>query len=421
MHSNHIIHEYFDKDFVVPIRDSLWHHIYLTSEFAELIKTKPFLQLHNIKQLGPTYLVYPGATHTRANHSLGVFHLAKQIIESLIIKPNCPELNIYHVKAFLVAALLHDLGHFPYTHSFKELPLVDHEILTGRIIMNSEIHQLLERIKIKPKDVVSIIDHHHPLPADSDFLLYRNILSGVLDPDKLDYLNRDAFYCGVPYGIQDIDHIFHNLRFHSSNGISLTNKGIMSIENILFSKYQMYKSVYWHPQVRIATALVKKAVYLGLENREINPDNLYYKDDREFHYMTRDLSAPIQTLIQASENPGQYVIHEEMDFDSNNNLHQQLTQLDERHKCEQEIEQSIKDLLGTDVKNQIILDIPENINFEVKFPIQTSNSVIPFENSESVFNKQNVHYFTSSLRKIRLLMPLNLSNAIGPEKSFLAR
>ena len=108
------------------------------------------------------------------------------------------------------------------------------------------------------------------------------ILSGVLDPDKLDYLNRDAFFCGVPYGIQDVDFILEEVFPHVENGVAISPKGITALENILFSKYLMYKTVYWHKTVRIATAMIKKAIAMALEEGAIGTQDLYGLDDEQF-------------------------------------------------------------------------------------------------------------------------------------------
>ena len=114
------------EGYTVPIRDVLWGHIYLTPAIAALTESVPFIRLHRIMQLGPTSRVYPGATHTRASHSIGVYHLARRLLTHLAEGGADQWLTSIGVKSFLCAALLHDLGHFPYTHSLKELALEEH-------------------------------------------------------------------------------------------------------------------------------------------------------------------------------------------------------------------------------------------------------------------------------------------------------
>jgi HD superfamily phosphohydrolase len=124
-----------NENFTYPVRDVLWGHIYLTPELAALTGSAPFMRLHRILQLGPVYRVYPGATHTRASHSIGVYHLGRRLLQHLTEQEDTPWISREGELSFLCACLLHDLGHFPYTHSLKELPLRSHESLTGEIIL----------------------------------------------------------------------------------------------------------------------------------------------------------------------------------------------------------------------------------------------------------------------------------------------
>jgi HD superfamily phosphohydrolase len=255
-----------EKDFVHPVRDPLWKHIYLSRPLEKIIRTAPFLRLGSIKQLGPAALVYPGATHTRQNHSLGVYHLAKRIITHLLKQEGCPDLTLEGVKAFLTASLLHDLGHFPYAHVLEDdLALTDHEALSGQYILGSEIQKIIQNdLGSDPLLTAAIIDQDLDYPhSPGELKFFRKLLSGVLDPDKLDYLNRDAYFCGIPYGVQDIDFVISQIQPHKENGMAIGPKGVMAVENILFSKYLMYKSVYWHKGVRTTSSIVKKGPHLS--------------------------------------------------------------------------------------------------------------------------------------------------------------
>ncbi len=109
------------NDYTEPIRDPVWKNIYLSGSLLEVTKDRCFQKLNRIKQLGPAYLVYPGATHTRLNHSLGVFALAHRLIKHLVAFDDVRELSVEGVKSFLCAALLHDLGHYPFAHSLKDI------------------------------------------------------------------------------------------------------------------------------------------------------------------------------------------------------------------------------------------------------------------------------------------------------------
>ncbi len=365
-----------------------------------------FQKLGRIRQLGPAALVYPGATHTRLNHSLGVFFLARRILKTLLYSADCPFISLEGARAFLTASMLHDIGHFPHAHSFKELPLKDHEVLSGELIRESGLRSIIkEKIGSDPDLTAAIIDSSIPDRGNDELIFFRNILSGVLDPDKLDYLNRDAYFCGVPYGIQDIDFVISQIR-PTSSGIGLTSKGVTAIENILFSKYLMYKTVYWHTDVRISTAMVKKAVFLSLSRGLIKGEDLYGMDDDHFYKRMTDLPEELASLIREAETPKRYRIVNQIPFDDGDELHRKLADLEFRFNYEEQLAESIckkdKSLLP---ENHLIIDIPSKISFEVDLPILVNDRDIPFIHSGSVFSEPVVQGFTDALRYIRIIVP----------------
>ena len=231
------------NDYTEPIRDPVWKNIYLSRALLEITKAQKFQKLNRIKQLGPAYLVYPGATHTRLNHSLGVFAIAHRLIKHLVAFREVRDLSIQGVKSFLCAALLHDLGHFPFAHSFKDIGIKSHEELTAEIILESEIADIIrEYLQMDPEPVAAIIDEKMLYRGPVKVSFYRRLLSGVLDPDKLDYLNRDAYFCGVPYGVQDVDFILGEIRPVQCREIAITGlRGIAATEEIIISASKLGK------------------------------------------------------------------------------------------------------------------------------------------------------------------------------------
>jgi HD superfamily phosphohydrolase len=398
-----ILH-HLDEDYTDPVRDPIWKHIYLSPPLTRIIHTGAFLKLHGIKQLGPTYLVYPGATHTRFSHSLGVFHLARRMIIQLIKTNRKMPLTSDGVKAFLCASLLHDLGHYPYAHSLKDLDVKDHESLTGEYILQDEELSgvIRHELGILPQTVASIIDMKSKKTTDESILFFRNLLSGVLDPDKLDYLNRDAYFCGISYGLQDIDFIYSQIEPHPVMGIAIRRKGLPSVESILFSKYLMYRNVYWHEKVRNATAMIKKAILLGLKSGIIHPENLYGIDDQEFFSRMRADIFPPFRLIEMAHSKKLYRYIYQMRFSDQVPFHLQLEDLEQRLK----FEQSIAEKAGASPE-QIIVDIPERISFDIELPIIEREKAVPYNESGSVFNEDIVKDFTGSLRTISLLVEDN--------------
>jgi HD superfamily phosphohydrolase len=406
MDTHDAISRHLDLDYTHPVRDPLWKNIHLSVPLLKLIDTAPYRQLSRIKQLGPAYLVYPGATHTRLSHSLGVFHVAKRIIKTLVSISPDSILTVDGVKAFLSAALLHDLGHFPYTHSFKELPLAEHEALTGELVLESPVREILENdVRVDPRLVSAVVDEEMDHIGDPQLAFFRNVLSGALDPDKLDYLNRDAYFCGVPYGVQDIDFALSRIFPVWDEGIGLDVTGISAVENILFSKYLMYRAVYWHRTVRVATAMIKKAVYLALREEVIAPGSLYGLDD-ELFFLTLDRAQfDAFDLVERVYDRQLYRPVYEVAFDDANARHRTLESLAERAALEERIaERLARRAAGRFGPESVLIDVPERISFEVSIPVRDGEQVVAYPDSDTVFTPQVVADFTATLRKIRLIV-----------------
>ncbi|MFP4483718.1 MAG: HD domain-containing protein [Spirochaetota bacterium] len=414
---------HLDRDYRKPVRDPVWSNIYLSEELLKVIDSAPFRQLSRIKQLGPTFLVYPGATHTRLNHSLGVFHLAKRMIRTLLGFQSFDDMSLDGVKSFLCAALLHDLGHFPYTHSFKELPLKEHETLTAELVEAEPLRTLLrDHVGVDPRSVAAIVDESLPVARESEIVFFRNILSGTLDPDKLDYLNRDAYFCGVPYGLQDIDFILSRLRPDRRNGIALEETGISAVENLLFSKYLMYRAVYWHRTVRVATAMIKKAAHHALEEGAVAPSDFYGLDDELFYLrFGSNESLPGYSLIHRVYNRQLYHPVWESPYRPNDPLHAAAADLQIRSRMEAAVARRLSGRLARDVGPEaVIIDVPERISFEAAFPVITADGMVSYPDSGTVFTPQVVEDFTRTLRKMRLIVEPGITESIRDAEELIA-
>ena len=388
------------------VRDPLWKNIEISQDLLDITNTKEFTRISNIKQLGPTHFVYPGATHTRFAHSLGVYHIATKLIHNLQKKGASDWTTTEGVLAFQIASLCHDLGHFPYTHALKELPLKDHEELTGEIVLNSSITPLIQKAGTEPEFVAGIVDKN--IKTDNkEILFYRQLLSGVLDPDKLDYLNRDAFYCGVPYGIQDTEFTLSALEPDSEKGITINSKSIVAVENLLFSKYLMYRTVYWHKTVRIVTAMMKKTLFSALKNDKISPEKLYSLfDESLFDTIEKSYknSPEVWHCGKQILDKKFYSVILEIPFDEKNQNHQLLENLENRSKLEEKIsiECGCKDY-------QVLIDIPEKISFESDLWIKDEKT--EFSKSSTVFTPETVKSFTEKLRFIRFAFDTDILNS----------
>ncbi|MDR1869752.1 MAG: HD domain-containing protein [Treponema sp.] len=384
------------EEYTHPVRDVLWGHIYLTEKLADLISSAPFIRLSNIFQLGPVYLTYPGATHTRASHSIGVYHLGRRLLQNLAER-GADWLTTEGVKSFLAACLLHDLGHFPYTHSLKELPLSSHESLTGDIIRKEPMKSLVGQTGADPLFTAAIIDREID-SSGTELLFYRKLLSGALDPDKLDYLNRDARYCGVPYGAQDVDFILSKLNPDKERGVNIDSRLIPNVEAVLFSKYLMYRTVYWHHQVRSATAMVKKALINSLGSGKITGEDLYNLDDRGlFTLLAEKTGSP---LIEAVREGRIFAQAAEIPI-KNVNL-DALRSINSRAELEEKLAAEVSKTWEKLDKNDLIIDIPEPVSFETGlFVVDEGRN---FSESSSAFKTEMVDSLIKTLYTVRVFV-----------------
>ena len=416
------VHTALLENYTEPIRDALWGHIYLTPALAALTESPPFMRLHRIMQLGPALRVYPGATHTRASHSIGVYYLARRLLLHLAEEGADQWLSAEGVKSFLCAALLHDLGHFPYTHSLKELPLEGHEVLTAGLITREPVKGLVAAAGADPYFTAAIVDTSDHRLGDPQFAgqssgslrelrFYRRLLSGALDPDKLDYLSRDGRYCGVPYGAQDVDFILSRLHPHPERGVDIDSRGIPGVESLLFSKYLMYRAVYWHRAVRSATAMVKKALLGGLESGVIKGEELYNLDDQGLFSLAGERAHPLFGLVDSVRNGRLFIAAAEIPFDEN--AHGKLLSLEGRARMEESLAAELSSLLGKNLGGDaLIIDIPEPVSFESGLFVTDENCF--FSESSSAFKSSLVDAFVKSLRIIRVFIDPRYEEEVKP-------
>ncbi|HNV35473.1 MAG TPA: HD domain-containing protein [Rectinema sp.] len=382
--------------FDVVVRDPVWGDVHMDSSLHALFQSRAFMVLDRIRQLGPVALVYPGATHTRKAHSLGVYHIARRMALALVEKGEIDFVSKEGLRSFLVASLCHDIGHYPYAHSLKELPLERHEALAGEMIISSPLREHILECGADPEQTASIIDPDRTENKSRETLLFCSFLSGVLDPDKIDYLTRDAFYCGVPYGIQDADYIMRRLIVHDDR-LAIDLKGEMSIEALIFAKYQMYRAVYWHSVVRAATAMVRKAVYLGLASNVLIPSQLYGIDDTNFNRLMSSPRFPPFRLAREAEEKRIYKLAAEHVFDESNPLHRDLLDIVKRTEAESALAQA-----ADIAENDVVIDIPERIKLETDLMVQVDNSFEPFDQRSTLFCPNIVEKVAEALRTIRI-------------------
>jgi HD superfamily phosphohydrolase len=385
--------------FTEPRRDTLWGHIYLTPALEAVSESETFVKLHRIAQLGPAYLCYPGATHTRAAHSFGVYYLTRRLLLHLAEEGADEYMTEEGVMAMLCAALLHDCGHFPYTHSLKELPLLEHETLSARTIVSEPLKSLIAKTGADPAMCAAIIDLHPAGALNEELAVYRQILSGVLDPDKLDYLNRDAHYCGIPYGTQDVDYIISMMHPHKTRGIEIDARGIPSVESLLFSKYLMYRNVYWHHRVRCATAMIKKAIHSGLKDGILDEEELYNLDDRGLFTVLDSRRHPAFALADNVRQGRLFMLEKEFRYDET--AHSGWENLEKRGELEAEFAHELSRRKGRTIHaGQVLFDLPERVVFDTGLLVQGEGR--DFCESSGVFSPEIIESFTRTIRVARV-------------------
>ncbi|MBE6121852.1 MAG: HD domain-containing protein [Solobacterium sp.] len=238
-------------DEVKVLRDPVHGYIHVDYEVVwQCINSAWFQRLRRIRQLGGAYMVYHTADHTRFGHSLGVYEIVRRMVSEV---PDISKaLNEREKVTAMLAGLMHDIGHGPYSHAFEAVSGTSHEEYTCRIIEEDpEISSILENTaKGLSKDVADVIRHKSENP------LLPQLVSSQLDADRMDYLLRDAYFTGTTYGSFDIERILRVLRV-SDGRIVIKESGTYAVENYIMSRYHMYWQVYYHPTARVYELMLR--------------------------------------------------------------------------------------------------------------------------------------------------------------------
>ena len=249
----------------------------LTDRVRQLIDTPEFRRLARISQLGLVSLVYPAANHTRLEHSLGVYRNALVYLKQLAGDERfTATVKEHDGEALIAAALLHDLGHWPFCHAIEDMSLPgvpSHELFANSFLLEGELADALrDDWNLAPRDVTALLSDK---PRDTRQRLLKSLLSGPIDIDKMDYLVRDSLHAGVPYGRNfDQQRLIGSLCLNQAgDGLAITDKGRTAAEMMVFARYVMFSEVYWHHAVRSATAMLQRAFYLLHEQLQL--DNLF--------------------------------------------------------------------------------------------------------------------------------------------------
>jgi HD superfamily phosphohydrolase len=280
------------------VRDPLWKNIRLDGTARRLVDSAPFQRLRYVRQLGLAHLVYPGATHTRFEHALGAWHLASLTATLLDDGGSLRDVDPGEMPIVRATALLHDIGHYPFSHALEEIGAPHHEEVARPLITTGPVADILRAAlgADAPERIIALVRGASLSPL-------QGLISGSLDLDKLDYLRRDAFMCGVPYGEIDVDRLLNALSVVRDPDtraltIGVAEKALSALESLLFAKYQMYRNVYWHHTVRSATAMYKRVVADAIDRGALRAEELAaFGDEGLFSELKRRAPSPLLAAL----------------------------------------------------------------------------------------------------------------------------
>jgi len=265
------------------IRDSVHGNLYLDEFEIKLVDTPQIQRLRRIKQLGFTYLVYPGANHSRFEHSIGTMYTASNIADSV-------GLDEHTKKMIRSCALLHDVGHGPFSHVSEGVLDTSHEYMASKVIKESEISDILSEM-FDPQEIIDIIHGKGPLG---------HIISSELDADRMDYLVRDSYYTGVAYGTIDVERLISSMKLEDN--LIIGSKGIQAAESALIARYLMYPSVYQHHTTRIVNSMFRRCMKWLFEADIVDSKTIYKYDDADIIAISRSQDGRIKDMINRLDN-----------------------------------------------------------------------------------------------------------------------
>ncbi len=370
-----------DEQPVSTVRDSLYDLIPLGPRERKIIGSRPFLRLQQVKQLGFVYRIWPGATHTRYEHSLGAYYLMLRALRALLERGSnggLDNVDASSIRAVLVATLLHDIGHYPFSHTIEELggPIILHEKVGRAIIEQSELATILEQeYRLSPARVADLIDppKNKALPADDQLL--SSLLSGALDVDKLDYLPRDARACNVPYGGVDMSRLQASLRIHPNvegeQRIVVTDKGISPLHSLLHARQEMFDNIYWHHTSRSLQMMLLRAVHEAILSNALHVEQLMGLDDASLLTLLAqpEMPASSQALTQALQLRQPYKGVLEISYMAGrlyNRLDALFWDTQRRQQVEKALSVELAGILSSEIADyEVLLDIPRPEKWEM--------------------------------------------------------
>jgi HD superfamily phosphohydrolase len=327
---------------VTRIRDPIHNYIHLDAMGQDLVDMPRVQRLRRIHQLGTGALVYPGANHTRFEHSLGAYHLAGLAARHL-------GLDDEERKRVQAAALLHDIGHGPFSHTadplYRDFLGKTHEDVSVELIEKGAFHETLRRHGVASTDVVELVRGRGRLGR---------LVSGDLDVDRLDYLVRDSHYTGVNIGV-DLERLVSDIVL-TGEGVALREGSVPAAEMVLVTRLQMYATVYHHRTLRVAERMIERAFRLALDAGEIKPEQLPSMDDVAATMLLRHSKTDAWRLMLAVDQRKLYKVALEERMDEFRE--DAVERLSSDGAAQARLEAELAQALGLSAQ-EVILDVPE--------------------------------------------------------------
>jgi len=339
---------------MIRIRDPIHGTVRISELEEKILDSSAMQRLRGIRQLAVAYLVYPGANHTRFEHSIGTLYLANKICEELWLKKEKTE-------KIRLAALLHDIGHIAFSHESEEVlkqKLGDHEKIGERLITKGEIAELVSQ-NFDPKEIATL--YKKPIGQ---------IISSDIGADRMDYLLRDSHYTGVAYGVIDADRICSTLKM-GRDGIILTEGGLSAAESLLVARFTMFNTVYFHKTVRIASRMLQEAIKIALKEDVLEPSSVLDMNDYSMLEALKASSA--KEIVESIQKRRLYkkVCNIPISFVSQTN----------------QIEQELSEKCGC----RVLADVPKiSVKTKIKFEKEDGKVVLLSEESELVASLQKM-------------------------------
>lgn len=386
----------------------------LTDRVRQLIDTAEYRRLSSVSQVGLVGLVYPAARHTRFEHSLGVYRHALLYLKQLSYDDRFANtIGRSDAELFIVAALLHDLGHWPFCHPIEDLRLPSvprHELFANSFLLEGEVADVLrDQWHINPREIVSLLSEK---PRDLKAKLLSSLLSGPIDVDKMDYLQRDSLHAGVPYGRHfDVQRLIGSLCLNEAgDGLALTDKGKTAAEMMIFARYIMFSEVYWHHAVRSATAMLQRAFYLL--HGQLDLDSLFrLADEPMIREMQRTAdNGPAGELLDGLFGPTRrlYKRLTQYSYFQNRKLYEQLARRPYPWlaACGEQLAAIASTALGRRIApHELLIDAPpvkREIEFQVDIHFTKEGCYRPLSEVSPVVRTLAAEQFDDYVKRVRL-------------------